>query len=67
MLAEDTGISDYLPTGKGLLMFNDLDQAVAGAADIDSNYSQHMRAARELAEEFLDARRCLRDMLAATS
>jgi len=65
VLAEDTGFTDYLPTGKGLLAFRDLPEAVEGVAEIDSNYAQHSRAARELAEEFLDSRRCLPALLAA--
>jgi hypothetical protein len=59
VLAEDTGFSDYLPTGSGLVVFHDLEEAIAGVADIDGNYENHMRAARALAEEFFDSRRCL--------
>lgn len=65
VLAEDTGISDYLPTGKGLVVFRDLSEAIAGVPEIDSNYARHMRAARQIAEEFLDSRTCLKGMLAA--
>jgi hypothetical protein len=67
VLAEDTGISDYLPTGAGLIMFRDLDEATVGVHNIDSQYRRHMVAARKLAEEYLDARQCLAKMLAATS
>lgn len=63
VLAEDTGFTDYLPTGKGLLAFRDLSEAVAGVAEIDSNYAEHMQAARELAEEFFDYRKVLPKML----
>ena len=63
VLAQDTGFSERLPTGKGLVTFRTLDEAVAGVAEIDARYPEHMRAARELAEEFLDSRRCLADML----
>lgn len=67
VLAEDTGISDYLPTGEGLVVFNDLEEAIAGVTDIDSKYERHMRAARKLAEDFLDSQQCLPRMLAASS
>ncbi len=63
VLAEDTGFSEYLPTGEGLLVFRNLEEAVAGVTAIDANYQRHTRAARELAEEFLDSRRCLQAML----
>ena len=65
VLAEDTGFSDYLPTGRGLLCFNDLEQAIAGVAEIDRNYPEHMRAARELAEEYFNSKKSLPAMLSA--
>ncbi len=34
MLIEDTGLSDHLPTGEGLLVFRDLAEAVAGVEEI---------------------------------
>jgi hypothetical protein len=65
VLAEDTGFSEHLPTGRGLLCFNNLEEALAGVAEIDGNYPKHMRAARELAEEYLDSGKQLPAMLAA--
>jgi len=65
VLAEDTGFSDRFPTGEGLVAFRNLEEAVAGVADIDANYTRHSRAAGAFAEEFLDSRRCLTAMLAA--
>jgi hypothetical protein len=35
VLAEDTGFSDHLPTGEGLLAFRDLEEALA--AEIDAH------------------------------
>jgi hypothetical protein len=65
VLAEDTGFSDHLPAGRGLLCFNDLEEVVAGVAEIDRNYSEHMRAARELAEEYFNSQKSLPAMLSA--
>jgi hypothetical protein len=65
VLAEDTGFSDHLPTGRGLIAFNNLEEALAGVAEIDGNYPLHMRAARELAEEYLNSRKWLPSMLSA--
>lgn len=65
VLAEHTGFSDHLPTGRGLLCFNDLEEALAGVEEIDRNYAQHMRAARELAEEYLNADKSLLRILSA--
>ena len=64
VLAEDTGFSDHLPTGEGLLAFRDLEEAFAGVAEIDAHYEHHCRAARMFAEEYLDSGRCLNRMLA---
>ena len=67
VLAEDTGFSDHLPTGAGLLRFSDMESGAAAVAEIDGNYEHHSRMARELAEEYLDANRCLSAMIAASS
>jgi hypothetical protein len=63
VLAEDTGFSEHLPTGQGLVAFRDLDEALEAVADIDANYEHHSRAAHEMAVELFDARRCLQKML----
>jgi hypothetical protein len=66
VLAEDTGFSEYLPTGEGLLRFTTMDEGVRAVAEIDANYERHSRVARRLAEEYLDSRRCLNEMLSAS-
>lgn len=65
VLAEDTGFAERLPTGAGLLAFRDLEDAAAATAEIDGNYDRHSRAARELAMDLFDSRRCLEAMLSA--
>jgi hypothetical protein len=65
VLAEDTGFSQHLPTGEGLLTFRNLEEAVDGVARIDSEYDKHMRAARKIAEEFFDSGQCLKAILGA--
>jgi hypothetical protein len=64
---EDTGIGERLPTGKGLLLFRDLGQAVECVSAIDADWPSHARAAREIAEEFLDGRQILLAMLEASA
>jgi hypothetical protein len=65
VLAEDTGFSEHLPTGLGLLSFTCLDEALAGVAAIDGNYREHARAAREVAEAYFSSQIWLPRMLAA--
>lgn len=55
VLAEDTGFSDFMPTDKGLLAFRDLEEAVAGVNEINANYQNHAKAARNLAEEVFNS------------
>jgi hypothetical protein len=45
-------------------VFNNLEEATAGACEIDAHYQRHMRSAREFAEEYLGSRRCQTAMLA---
>ena len=59
VLVQDTGFSEALPVGEGLLAFRSLDEAVAGAAEITSRHAEHCAAAREIAERYFDARRVL--------
>jgi hypothetical protein len=59
ILAQDTGFSRLYDADAGLVAFNDLDEAAAGAEAIASNYDAHARAARELAEEHFDSRKVL--------
>jgi hypothetical protein len=40
-------------------------EVMEGTAEIDSNQAQHSRAARDLAEELMDSRRCLPAILSA--
>ena len=63
VVAQDTGLNGALPTGRGLLLFRDLDEAVRAIEDIESDYDGHAEAARELAIEHFDARRVLQALL----
>jgi glycosyltransferase involved in cell wall biosynthesis len=63
VLCEDTGFSEILPTGEGLLSFSDPEEAIAAVAEIDGNYMRHMSAARELAVAACDSRVTLQRMI----
>jgi hypothetical protein len=63
VIAQDTGWPSFLPEGEGLLAFSDVASA-AGAIDrVLLSPRRHARAARDLAEEYLDARKVLRRLL----
>jgi hypothetical protein len=65
VLAEDTGFAQHLPTGRGLVSFKSMTEAVAGVQEIDGNYPVHARVARELAEEYFNSQKWLPSMLSA--
>src|SRR5688572_5632450 len=64
VLSQDTGIRHLYPTGEGLLVFSTMASALAGVAEINSNYQRHARAARALAEEYFDSAKVLGKLLA---
>jgi hypothetical protein len=59
VLVQDTGFSDTLPVGQGLVAFTTLEQAVLGAEAIVDRYSEHCAAARKLAEEHFESEHVL--------
>ncbi|HEY6550193.1 MAG TPA: hypothetical protein VIY71_03220 [Solirubrobacterales bacterium] len=59
VIAQDTGFSAHLPTGKGLLPFTTPDEALGAVEEARADPAGHRRAAREIAEEHLDASRVL--------
>jgi hypothetical protein len=65
VLAQETGYSDWIETGEGLLAFTTPDEALAGLAAIDADYARHCRRAREVAEAHFDARDVLARLLEA--
>jgi hypothetical protein len=54
-LVQSTGFEWRLPTGKGLLTFETVEEAVAGIHNINENYQEHSSAARAIAEEHFDS------------
>ena len=66
-LVQSTGFERCLPTGRGVLCFETLDEAAAAVEDIRANYPAHRAAAREFAAAYLDARIVLPAMLETCS
>lgn len=59
VLIEDTGLSDWLPIGDGVVTFRDLNEAVAGIERINNDYGRNCRAARRLGESVFATDRVL--------
>jgi hypothetical protein len=63
VVVQDTGFSEVIPTGEGLIAFRDFDGAVAGIEAVESDYARHQRAAREMASEHFEAGVVLTELL----
>jgi hypothetical protein len=63
IVVQDTGFSDFLPCGEGLLAYRNSDEAAAAIQYLGDDYAKHCRSARAVVEEYFDARRVLSDLL----
>jgi hypothetical protein len=62
-VVQETGWSDFIPAGDGLLAFSTLEEAADAIADINDHYAEHQAAARALAEQYFDAKKVCADLL----
>lgn len=62
-VVQDTGFSEILPTGEGLMSWTTLEEAETALLAVESNYPLHQQRAREIAREHFAAERVLGDML----
>jgi hypothetical protein len=65
VVLQDTGFSDWLPTGRGVLAFTNIDEAADQLERVNADYPAHGRAARDLAERVFDYRVVLPRLLEA--
>ncbi len=63
VVVQDTGFTDVIPAGEGILAFNTMEEAVEGIRAIESDYTRHAKAARAHAEEYFDSRKILRRLI----
>jgi len=62
-LVQDTGFSKHLATGRGLVPFTTIENAVRGIDSINGDYPAHCAAARQFAEDNLSASKVLQSVL----
>lgn len=55
VIAQDTGFSEILPVGDGLLAFTDLNEAAESLKIVEAAYEHHARTASELASAYFDS------------
>jgi hypothetical protein len=64
VIAQETGFSDWMESGRGVIPFQTLDEAIAAVNEIQSNYRSHCRTARSLAETYFDSDQVLAELVA---
>ncbi len=62
-LVRDTGFSDVLPCGEGLLTYSNEQEILEGMQSIEQDYARHSYRAREIAEEYFSPDKVLRNLL----
>jgi hypothetical protein len=59
VVIQDTGFSDFLPTGEGIVPFTTLEEAVWAIQEVEGNYARHAKVARSIAAEYFDSHKVL--------
>jgi hypothetical protein len=52
VVLQNTGFAEHIPTGAGILPFENLEEAVERLCEAEGNYSRHAKAAHCIAEEY---------------
>jgi len=63
VVVQDTGFTEVIKSGEGLIAFDNLDQALAGIESVRENYQHHSEAARAVAEKYFESSVVLEDLL----
>ena len=63
VVLQETGFSKFIPTGKGLFSFKNMQEAAAAIKEINKNYEFHCKEARKIAEKYFDSDKILKKML----
>lgn len=62
-VVQDTGWSRFIPAGRGVIAFNNMEEAVAGIETVASDPDLHRAAAYDLAREYFAPDRVLPEMI----
>ena len=63
VILQDTGFSDVLPVGEGLIPFDTLEEAVAAVEQVQVDYPRHAAAAHSIAEAYFSSDTVLTSLL----
>lgn len=63
VVVQNTGFDAVLPTGEGLMPFDDPEEAAAAIEEVCTNYPRHATAARDIAQGWFNADRVLSSLV----
>ena len=63
VITQETGFSNFLPTGKGLFGFNTMEEILVALDKITANYDANCTAAHEIAREYFADERVIKDLI----
>ncbi|MBN2182868.1 MAG: hypothetical protein JW715_13235 [Sedimentisphaerales bacterium] len=63
VIVQDSGFTEWMETGAGVLAFKTFDEAVAAIEEVNSRYEYHCKKAREIAEEYFDSKKVLTNLI----
>ena len=63
VIVQDTGFTDVIPAGEGILAFSDFEEAVEGIREVEADYVRHARAAREIAGTYFNSNHVLTSLV----
>jgi hypothetical protein len=66
VITQETGFSNALPTGEGLFSFSTIDDILAAVDAVNSDYTRHSNAAREIAHHYFNYESVLPRLLEMT-
>jgi hypothetical protein len=64
VVVQETGFSDVLPVGEGILPFTTLEEAAQAIREVERDYDRHSTAARAIAEQHFDSDEVLSRLVA---
>jgi glycosyltransferase involved in cell wall biosynthesis len=63
VVVQDTGFSEYIPTGEGVVSITSLDDAINAIGEVEEEYSMHSIAAAQIARDTFSAELVINSML----
>jgi hypothetical protein len=63
VIVQETGWTDYYPSGEGLLAFKDINEAASAIEAVSNDYEKHSKRAREVAFDCFEAGMVLKNFL----